>query len=234
MARTREIGLRYFPMDTGIFSDRKIRRLLKTFGAKGYLIYNFVLCEIYRDKGYFVQCDEDFLFDIADNLAIDENLVKEVISFCVSNVLFNKRVFDVENILTSAGIQKRYLEVKSRSEAKILDSYKINVTEMAINVTKKPINATLIPQKKSKVKENKEKEIIPPLPPMGETGFDLSFIEIDCFRQLFMEWLSYKREIRDGYKSQKSVEIAYSNLLKKGNKDFEICKEIVYQSIGNN
>jgi len=64
--------------------------------------------------------------------------------------------------------------------------------------------------------------------------FDLSFIETDLFRQLFKEWLIYKREIKDEYKSQKSVEIAYSNLLKLGNNDFETCKDVVYQSIGNN
>ena len=165
MARQIEIGLRYFPMSTGIFNDRKIRRLLKTFGAKGYLIYNFVLCEIYKDKGYFVQCDDDFLFDIADNLAIDENLVKEVINFCVSNVLFDKRVFDVEKVLTSAGIQQRYIEVKSRSGVSILDCYKINAAEKPINATlipinaaEKPINVALIPQKKRKEKESKEKK----------------------------------------------------------------------------
>ena len=156
MARQIEIGIKYFPFETGIFSDRKIKKLLLTFGAKGFLVYIFVLCEIYKDKGYYIQCDDDFLLDIAYSLNLPETVVKEIISFCVSNVLFDKRVFDVEKVLTSSGIQKRFLEIKKRSNVSVLNNLRINVTENDINVTKKPINATLIPQKKSKVKKSKE------------------------------------------------------------------------------
>ena len=159
MARTIETGVKYFPLDTGIFSDRKIRKLLLTFGAKGFLVYTFVLCEIYKDKGYFVQCDDDFLLDIAYTLNLPESTVSEIVNFCVSNVLFDKRVFDVEKALTSSGIQKRFSEIKKRSDIKILDCHKINVTEMPINVTEMPINDALIPQKKRKEKEIKVKEI---------------------------------------------------------------------------
>jgi len=173
MARSLETGIGYFPLDTGIFSDRKIRKLLKTFESKGYLIYTFVLCEIYKDKGYFVKCDTDFLFDIADTLNLSEGLVKEVIQFCLSNVLFDKRVFDVEGVLTSSGVQKRYLKIKERSAIKIDEKYiiaeekSINVAITDINVTEITENDAIIPQskvKKSKVNKSKkkEKEFIPP------------------------------------------------------------------------
>ena len=82
--------------------------------------------------------------------------------------------------------------------------------------------------------KTKSKELFKPPTPIKKNEFDLNFIEIDCFRQLFAEWLYYKCEIKDGYKSQKSVEIAFANLLKMGNGNYEMCKEIVYQSIGNN
>jgi hypothetical protein len=180
MARPKETGLKYFPMDTGVFNDRKIRRLLKVFGAKGYLIYSFVLCAIYRDKGYYVQCDSNFLFDVADSLSLKENAVKEVINFCVTDVLlFNQRVFDVEKVLTSSGIQKRYLEVKARSSVEILERFRVidaetgvNAEETGVNATITPINAAKIPQKKSKV--NKKPPIVPLEGDVGENP-ELSF-----------------------------------------------------------
>ena len=222
MARTVEIGLRYFPMDTGIFSDRKIRKLLKTFGAKGYLIYNFVLCAIYQDKGYYVQCDDDFLFDIADSLSLEENLVREVINFCVNNVLFNERVFNVEKVLTSAGIQKRYLEVKSRSTVSINEKYKINVTEKTINVTEKLINDAIIPQKKSKVKKSKENK--------KELCFD--FVEL-VYKPTFMRFIEFRKQMKKPFITQDGVEMCYKKLIELSNNNAQIAMKIVEQSISN-
>jgi len=155
MARPKKQGLDYFPMDTDIFSDRKIRKLLKDHGSKGFTIFNFVLCEIYRDKGYFVLCDADFIFDVSDKLNMAESTVQETINFCVSNGLFDERVFDVKNILTSSAIQLRY---KSAKRGKIVFDSEIEVfaTETIINETITSINDEESTQ--SKVKESKRKK----------------------------------------------------------------------------
>lgn len=181
MARPKQIGLSYFPMDTGIFSDRKIRKLLKTFGAPGYLVYNFVLCEIYKDKGYFVECNEDFLFDIADTLNLNEVTVKDIIRFCSQNLLFDNSIYQDSNVLTSSGIQKRYLEVKSRSEVEILEKYRVIATPKRnraaihiINDHETPVFAAEIPQKKSKVNKNKEEDPVKKSGTFTEPEKDLS------------------------------------------------------------
>ncbi|AUC15444.1 hypothetical protein BTO06_09955 [Tenacibaculum sp. SZ-18] len=155
MARPIKNGLDYFPFDTDIFSDRKVRKLLKTHGCKGFTVFSLVLCEIYRGKGCFVLCDDDFLFDVSDKLNIAETVVNETINFCVSNGLFNKRVFDCERILTSASIQKRYISAK---RGKVVIDTKINVleTETSVNVAITQVNETDSTQ--SKVKENKVKK----------------------------------------------------------------------------
>ena len=48
MARPLKKGLGYFPLDTDLYSDRKIQRLLRKYGCKGICIYLAILCEIYR------------------------------------------------------------------------------------------------------------------------------------------------------------------------------------------
>jgi len=228
MARPVKIGLDYFPFDTGFFGDRKIRRLLKTFGGNGVEVYVFVLCEIYRDKGYYVQCDENFVFDIADGLSLKESFVREVIRHCVVNGLFDQRVYDVENSLTSHGVQKRYLEVKSRSSVAIDSRYfckdcGVIDAETEVNDAETPINdatSTQRKEKKRKVKESKEKPA-------------RDFIQED-FIPVFDEWLEYKSQRKEAYKCEKSIRIAYENLFELSGGRAETAKLIVRQSIGSN
>lgn len=152
MARPKKEGLDYFPKDTGSFSDRKIRRLMNEFGAKGYTIFDCVLCQIYSDKGYYTKRDSEFDFDIADTLCdgITENLVCEVINGCLRIGLFNKELFDKYSVLTSSGIQKRY--VLAKKTGVIMESMRVNSDETPVNSEE----STQSKVKKSKVKESKE------------------------------------------------------------------------------
>lgn len=59
---------------------------------------------------------------------------------------------------------------------------------------------------------------------------DLSFVEC-AFSEVFMEWLSYKDEIKDQYKTQRGVELAYKKLKNLSNENPEIAKQIVEESI---
>lgn len=114
VARPIKDSLSYFSFDTDFFSDRKIRRLLKTFGGKGTTIYTYLLCEIYRNNGYFIQWDENYPEDISDTLGsgFAKNLVLDVVALSLKYDLFDKHLFDSFQILTSAGTQKRYVLAK--------------------------------------------------------------------------------------------------------------------------
>lgn len=111
MARKEKSGLDYYSVDTDIFRNRKIRKLLRAFSAKGYLIYAYILTEIYRDKGYFIEWDKDTAFDVSDFLNVDENLVIEVVNLCCSVGLFNKELRANEGVLTTENIQDFWQKV---------------------------------------------------------------------------------------------------------------------------
>ncbi|MDR1958895.1 MAG: DUF4373 domain-containing protein [Planctomycetaceae bacterium] len=146
-------------MDTGVFSDRKIRKLLKMFGPSGYLVYNFVLCEIYRDRGYYVDYNEDFVFDVADQLNLTESLVCEIITFCASGVLFDQGAFGVAGVLTSSGIQRRYLQIKARSAVSIRTDINLLNAITPVNDAITPVNAEIMRQSKVNIfKRNKRKK----------------------------------------------------------------------------
>ena len=63
--------------------------------------------------------------------------------------------------------------------------------------------------------------------------FDLSFVDwrlLDAFKG----WLEYKKERKQSYKTQKSVEICYKHLLEANDLDIERSRKAIEQSIANN
>ncbi|MDR1161640.1 MAG: DUF4373 domain-containing protein [Tannerellaceae bacterium] len=114
MARPIKRGLSYFPLDTDLFADRKIRRLLDKYGCEGTTVYLSVLCEIYAAEGYFIPFSRNLCFDMAYLLHIDCARIEEVLTFCVEIELFNAEALEKHQVLSSEGIQKRYLEVAKR------------------------------------------------------------------------------------------------------------------------
>jgi hypothetical protein len=154
MARPVKEGLDYYPKNTDYFNDRKVRRLLKEFGCKGFVIFDYLLCVIYQDKGYYVVYDDELAFDISDALdnGITDGTVNEVVNGCVRIGLFNKSLFDSSKVLTSSGIQKRYVLVK---RTRVIDE-RIRVIDVETQV--KSETSTQRKEKESKEKKSKGKE----------------------------------------------------------------------------
>lgn len=161
MARPKKIGLDYFPMDVDIFTDRKVRKLMKKYDSIGFTVFSFILCEIYRDKGYWVQYDSDFIFDISDSLDLEENLVSDIVNYCVQIDIFNRRIFNHKRYLTSKKIQEVYVTGK-RNNVLIDSEIGVFVTETKVIDTQTRIDDSTSTQskvKESKVKESKEIEV---------------------------------------------------------------------------
>jgi len=155
-------GFPYYQTDTDRYQDIKIKRLKKEYGGLGIAIYDYLLCEIYRDKGFYVEFDENRLFDVSEYWNLSEEKIKEITTFCCQINLFHSGLFDQKNILTSRSIQERFIEISVRCKRK---NVKIP-EEMAIIPEKTPILPEKQPEipeeidkvKYSKVKERKEDE----------------------------------------------------------------------------
>lgn len=110
-------GFSYYTMDTDRYQDRRIKRLKKDFGCNGLAVYDYLLCEIYRVQGCFLEWDEDTAFDVAEYFGLKESLVREIVKYCGVVGLFDKVVLS-RGILTSASIQQRYFEMAARAKRK--------------------------------------------------------------------------------------------------------------------
>lgn len=178
MSRPFKFGLEYFPLDVNFFEDDKIQLISSEFGIKGEIVAIRLLCKIY-DNGYYYKWSKDQSLLLSKNTGIDLHTIELIISSLLERDFFDKSLFEKFSILTSRGIQKRFIEAASRRKEVIMiqeflliqhDVYNnpahikltgINVYNNSINVDNNSINANINPQskvKKSKVKDSKVKQ----------------------------------------------------------------------------
>ncbi|MEB6179484.1 DUF4373 domain-containing protein [Enterococcus casseliflavus] len=162
MARPTKKGLDYFPLDVDFLSDLKVRRIIKACGKEAVHILLALLANVYRDEGYYVLWDEDLAFLVADEVGAKEGTVEELVKKAVQVKFFDKDIFDKYSVLTSKGIQNRYiLATKERKkvelEFKYLLTNEVNRSNISINGRSNSVNQGNNQQ--SKVKESKVKEI---------------------------------------------------------------------------
>lgn len=159
MARPKKQGIDYFPFDVNFFSDVKIRKIARACGSQSTSILICLLCNIYKDKGYYILWDEDLPFVIADSVGVSEGAVKEVILKAIQVGFFNKDIYEKYKVLTSHGIQSRFKSaVYKREEIEYIVEYLVPDVRNSISDGKNQVSDTGSTQSKVKVKRKKNKE----------------------------------------------------------------------------
>ena len=127
MARPLKDGVDYFPKDVDFYRDIKVRLLRAEFEAKGMYLLDYLLCEeLYSKNGYFIKWDDDMCLMVSEGAGCGctPEFISEFISGCIRRSFFDKRVFDMFGVLTSAGIQRRYIRmIQSRDNIEIINEY---------------------------------------------------------------------------------------------------------------
>ena len=185
LARPTKTGLEYFPLDVNFLYDIKVRKIIKPLGPEAIGVLVYLLAEIYKDNGYYISWNDDICFLMSDLTGIDEELIKDVVSKALEVDFFNKDKYKKYNILTSKGIQNRYISAtEKRKNTNINDDYiieneqistnehtqnnsntKVNSEETGVNVTETKVNSeetgvNVTESTQSKVKESKVKDNI--------------------------------------------------------------------------
>lgn len=111
-----KVGLQYYNIDTDRYQDIRIKRLKKDCGCNGIAVYDYILCEIYRVKGCFLEWDDSTVFDVAEYFGLKENQVGEIVNYCCKVGLFDEELRASGSVLTSESIQRRYIEMCKRAK----------------------------------------------------------------------------------------------------------------------
>lgn len=169
MARKAEAGIQYFPINTDIIQNPKIKLVVAEFGSKTtWAVLLPIYCKIYREKGYWMDWfDEDSKMLFAqEECKLELSTVNEIVAGCLRRSLFDKRVFELFGVLTSDRIQTNYFEAKKRSKSIVFikefgvkNEKNENVHTLYENVNIINLNVNII-AKKVNISTQKEKEII--------------------------------------------------------------------------
>ena len=165
MARKLKQGLDYFPHDCSL--DDELKYVIAEHKETGYYIYFRLLEKIYSENGYFMKSDEKTLKLYCNEINVDIIKINDVINTCLCEHLFCKEKFEKYQILTSKGIQERYIEaIDRRKEISFIEQYLLldleNVSIKLKNVNINLINVDNNSQSKvkySKVNESKVKHV---------------------------------------------------------------------------
>ena len=133
--RQGKVGLDYFELDCHM--DEKIELIEAEYGLKGFAIVVKLYQSIYSGFGYYCEWSPDISVLWACRLGcthsvgygdvgiesgegslpgFPKNLINEVIAAAIRRDIFSKELFQRYGILTSSGIQKRYLNATSKRE----------------------------------------------------------------------------------------------------------------------
>lgn len=169
MSRRPKKGLDYFPKDVDYYDDFKIMDLMNEYGPLGQTIYDVVLCMVYHE-GYYLEVPKmehlavKIIKTIGNRWIKKKDFVLQVIHYCADIGLFDKALLN-QNVITSAGIQRRYNEVTVRNKVDkskywLIDKNGqplLNARKNPISVAEKPINVAEIQIDDAEIQQNKRK-----------------------------------------------------------------------------
>lgn len=116
MSKIAKDNLLFFSFDCDFFSDTKIKLLRSNYGSDGEVLYIYLLTQIYGDKGYYLEINDDYMDLIADELHIKRGKIEQIVQSCVKWSLFDDILFSSAGILTSHRIQEVYqLGIKGKA-----------------------------------------------------------------------------------------------------------------------
>ena len=124
MARPPKDGLDYFFIDVDFHDvDPRLYSLAIHQGPKGIGVLVYLLTQIYR-QGYYIHWTPENAMQFCGKYFIPEDQAQAVISELVEKGFFSKKLFEKYQVITSRGIQRRYLDACSRrKEVKIVRQF---------------------------------------------------------------------------------------------------------------
>ena len=198
-------GIQYFPYPSA--DDDNIKLLKAEFRFKGTVVYWTLMQKIYAYNGYYYTISDKIVSLLRQelNLGATDNIIWDIIDFCIDNGMWSKEKYEAYSILTSEEIQKEYLNaVRKRKNIAsylkkdyligfALDFYK-KTEEMQKTAEETPKTAEELNKEKkreeneTKLNEIKEKEETPAdedIPAPFEGDSLSSDMKLNKFRSAF-------------------------------------------------
>ena len=104
--------------------DGKLELFIAENGAEGFGILVILWRLIYKEEGYYIKCDNDLVLRIRRASLSHTETIENVISNALKRGIFDKDMHENHGILTSGGIQRRYLTItERRKKVKVIQDF---------------------------------------------------------------------------------------------------------------
>ena len=165
MARPRKQGIEYFSLD--VVLDDKFDVIEAQHGIVGFGVLIKMYQRIYSE-GYCYEWTEMEQLLFSNKIKVDKDIVMDIINDAIKWGIFDSDIYNKYKVLTSRGIQTRYVAVTYKRAAvemekghlliDVSDRSNIKLIEVSDIQNQDTSTDTDIPSTQSKVKESKVKE----------------------------------------------------------------------------
>lgn len=121
--------LDFFPHDANFKKDYKVKLIVSEFGNDGPTVFWDILEQMYGDKGYYLEWDEDKCLLMAGELGFKKEYAEQIVNRLASRSLFDNKLFGSVRVLTSKRIQNNYVracsertKIRIRKELRLLEN----------------------------------------------------------------------------------------------------------------
>ena len=112
-------GVKYFPLDVCI--DSKLEAIENEFGIKGFAVVVKLFQRIYGQEGYYCEWNDEVMLSFATRTCLlGGSIVSEIVDSALRRGIFNKEIYERFGVLTSKGIQERYLKITNRRKESVI------------------------------------------------------------------------------------------------------------------
>ena len=173
-------GVLYFPITISLLEGVATELIEARFGLKGVAAFIKLLGKIYKEEGYYLVWNKEqcmlFAHKLGNELSDEE--MQEIVELLIAKDIFDRKMYEEHQVLTSVHIQKVWLEATKRRKRDLTPlPYFLMETKVPKNGKEEnEVQDVLFPpenacnSEQSKEKQSKEKENTPPLTPQGEKG----------------------------------------------------------------
>ena len=173
-------GVLYFPIAISLLEGVATELIEARFGLKGVAAFIKLLGKIYKEEGYYLVWNKEqcmlFAHKLGNELSDEE--MQEIVELLIAKDIFDRKMYEEHQVLTSVHIQKVWLEATKRRKRDLTPlPYFLMETKVPKNGKEEnEIQDVLFPpenacnSEQSKEKQSKEKENTPPLTPQGRNG----------------------------------------------------------------
>lgn len=117
MARPSKEGMDYFPHDTDAINDEKIEAFREIHGNDAYIFYFVLLEKIYRTQNAMLDFSKTAIqHTIYSKLKIKKEKFKKMLDTAFDLELFDRKLFEDKQMITSNGTLKRFSQVLKERE----------------------------------------------------------------------------------------------------------------------